>query len=739
MTRKEFNLELKTVVSYLWRNRSLVGPSRVHLLSLFDPGVSLPARYYTEDIDKDVVELVELTDYSGKSYNKKFRTACTKYTADQLYVVDLLIDQYFLSYSILENYGYSAEFCKRTMRTWLSKVSRWHIDFQELGVVCKRFGELVLAPLADTEDSLPARGLSRSVLNAEMRKVSPDLHWFFHPFNGMYENWVKTGSDRAFKNLYQAAEYILRGKIKTLDRYSEQHQDYLKFENEIKLSPPDDEMLSGFRKIAEIVFPEKEEAYVRTKLSPVHGAGAVSTWPRITLETKYSMINIPRRVLKVLPELIDYQPVRLPGYSGIKPDYSEIVNVPKNLLKDRLISKEEVTTQWVQHAVSNAITDWMHHKSEFLRNRINLHHAELNGELAALGSIDGHYATVDLSSASDSVTMFHIRQFPRWYKRMLCAVRCPKTKYGPDIIKLTKFAPMGASTCFPVECQVFAICAYMAVALAHGFNPQYINTQVLRHLSKFSHFRIYGDDIVIEARYVPALYRVLELLKFKVNVRKSYTQPKVNNFRESCGYEYLNGVDVSPIRTARQRVFWHNRLLSSDQLDAVIEYRNTVFMADLGLLLRLWDRRIRMTKVKVQLQKTFGWLCLAELLPRYTIDEIEGKRGLLTKSSPTNYQLRKHGLPPFEQTDLQYPVYWGITVETLPDRLREKNELVRLLKDGFVPLESDYIRWFDYWIHRTESGLPRKDKVETLEHFSDHTPSFLGARRSKLSVGMCYL
>lgn len=97
---------------------------------------------------------------------------------------------------------------------------------------------------------------------------------------------------------------------------------------------------------------------------------------------------------------------------------------------------------------------------------------------------------------------------------------------------------MGSALCFPIECLVFAsVCEY--VKRKNGLH------------GVFSEYHVYGDDIVFPSAHVREVMQYLEELGFTVNNSKSFVVPRPRNFRESCGGEYIDGIDVTPLRIPR--------------------------------------------------------------------------------------------------------------------------------------------------------------------------------------------
>jgi hypothetical protein len=102
-----------------------------------------------------------------------------------------------------------------------------------------------------------------------------------------------------------------------------------------------------------------------------------------------------------------------------------------------------------------------------------------------------------------------------------------------------KFAPMGSRTCFPVETIIFAAICESEIRRITG-KP-----------ARSTDYQIYGDDIVVRTEYYTAIIKRLTELGFIPNLGKSFGNSEGHFFRESCGGEYYDGVDVTPVRIPR--------------------------------------------------------------------------------------------------------------------------------------------------------------------------------------------
>lgn len=220
---------------------------------------------------------------------------------------------------------------------------------------------------------------------------------------------------------------------------------------------------------------------------------------------------------------------------------STLVVVPKSLKTKRTISTEPSTLIFFQEGAKDEVVNYIH-RHPFLGRHINFELQELNGELALVGSDHGEVATVDLSSASDRVTQTLVKSVFRGtpFYSALVSLRSHSVKLPSGrVLRLEKYAPMGSALCFPVQTLIFsAIVEYT----------------VRRTRTKWGEncpvWRVYGDDIIVEEPCYWDLIHNLKACGFKVNTAKSYSMPY--RFRESCGYEGYDGVEVSPMRISRR-------------------------------------------------------------------------------------------------------------------------------------------------------------------------------------------
>jgi hypothetical protein len=243
------------------------------------------------------------------------------------------------------------------------------------------------------------------------------------------------------------------------------------------------------------------------------------------------------------------------GYSPLKVKYTStnrVEFVPKNCKTDRTIACEPEGNVPLQLAFDE------YAKLRLKKRGINLSLQSKNQELARLASIDGLMATVDIKNASGTLAFNVVALlFPQEWFDYLCDIRSPHyTLNGSAPRKYAMFSSMGNGATFAVETLVFAACCF-AVQGNRNFN-------------------VYGDDIVAETASYGNLVKLLQHLGFKVNHEKSYSS---GPFRESCGYDWYEGVNITPFYVRE----WRDR-------GPILCHNINGIMAISNVYGRVWDR-----------------------------------------------------------------------------------------------------------------------------------------------------
>jgi len=269
---------------------------------------------------------------------------------------------------------------------------------------------------------------------------------------------------------------------------------------------------------------------------PRHGPGVVSTGER--LSQKYLWKNVSHRITEVYPydayfcASIGHVCDTYDSFDTVtNTDHSaKVILVPKDSRGPRLISCEPVDFQWIQQGLRQAIYRLVEH-DELTKHNVFFTDQGPNQRGALLGSSHGRYATLDLKEASDRVSLDLVHLlFPGHLHRFLDASRSVSTEL-PNGEKLTlkKYAPMGSALCFPI--MALTIWAILTAAAPDADTRESI--------------LVYGDDVIVPTAYAESAMAILEAFWLKINRAKSCTQ---GLFRESCGVDAFQGVNVTPVR-----------------------------------------------------------------------------------------------------------------------------------------------------------------------------------------------
>jgi hypothetical protein len=252
-------------------------------------------------------------------------------------------------------------------------------------------------------------------------------------------------------------------------------------------------------------------------------------------------------------------------------------SVPKDTLKRRSIAIEPTLNLFLQLGVGEFLKGRLSKQGLLLRPSGRsgvipyLQKSDAISESQLLhrrwareASISGDYATLDLSSASDTICLEFVRLVlpPAWFQ-FLSDIRSPTTTVDGKIFLLEKFSSMGNGFTFELETLLFwAVCEACGELIGSGGASS-----------------CYGDDIIVPESWVPTVLAALRLFGFKVNLNKSFV---IGPFRESCGGDYFNGIDVRPVQikvtptSPPEWVTLHNLLVRINDFWPIPRALNTV-------------------------------------------------------------------------------------------------------------------------------------------------------------------
>lgn len=282
------------------------------------------------------------------------------------------------------------------------------------------------------------------------------------------------------------------------------------------------------RKISDVLGHCPSLAEIRLRFGP----GATTATPKknacpvVKLEAGLTCsTNFP---LSLLEEVVagDFNPaVRNHGDEvSVGIHRSRVSFVPKNAKIDRAICVEPSLNSMIQ----NGIGDWV--ATRLRRVGIDIRDQSANQRAALYGSISGVSATLDLSSASDTVAKGLVEHLlsDEWY-RLIFDVSTREGVVNGMVTVFEKISSMGNGVTFPLETLIFWA---LAQSVKDIVCPHH-RTRVL----------VYGDDIIVPVDCVPGMKLVFRSLGFSLNPSKSFWE---GSFRESCGCDYVLGENVRP-------------------------------------------------------------------------------------------------------------------------------------------------------------------------------------------------
>jgi hypothetical protein len=263
---------------------------------------------------------------------------------------------------------------------------------------------------------------------------------------------------------------------------------------------------------------------------------------------------------------------------------SKLSFVPKSRQISRTICSEPSLNMFFQLGIGALI-------EKRLKERYSIDlscQPDMNRLLAMNGSVTGSFVTIDLESASDSISMSMLRRFlPRQILSWLELTRSPSVLIDGSVHQLNMVSTMGNGFTFPLQTAIFSC----IVATAHKFRglalrrnrPAEQRGAVLLHPGNFG---VFGDDIICSPQAAGDVLRLLELLGFRVNSNKTFVE---GPFRESCGTDFFRGVNIRGvyIKSLTEK---HDRYVAFNRLVQWSAFHRIPLPKTLNLLFRSVDR-----------------------------------------------------------------------------------------------------------------------------------------------------
>lgn len=217
------------------------------------------------------------------------------------------------------------------------------------------------------------------------------------------------------------------------------------------------------------------------------------------------------------------------------PSVAELLFVPKDSRGPRVIIREPYSRLRYQLAFNSFLAKGL---EKATRNRVNFQDQQVNRRLAESSSSAGDYATLDLKEASDRVSytiMKHIfRNSPGLLHFLLRRTTHVVLPNG-NLHYMRKLSGMGSGYTFPSMSLLIYLTVVRTISTRTGIPYKEVSRDVY----------VYGDDLIVRGRFVASAADALQRVGLMLNTEKSYYRGR---FRESCGGDYYDGQDVTPIR-----------------------------------------------------------------------------------------------------------------------------------------------------------------------------------------------
>lgn len=228
-----------------------------------------------------------------------------------------------------------------------------------------------------------------------------------------------------------------------------------------------------------------------------------------------------------------------------------VVSVPKTMKTSRIICVEPTAMQYAQQLTAARLVKSLHRAG--LYRHLNFNDQRPNQEAAYQGSLDGRVATVDLSEASDRVSVKLVslvfRHSPRLLRHLFGCRTTRAMMQDGTLIHLRKYASMGSALTFPVEALCFLMICIAAVCDQRKVFDRNGRPKSLRAFENArKDILVFGDDLIIPSDCIIKVSTYLSTFGLKVNSKKTFFQ---GGFRESCGHDYFSGVFVTPVYLRR--------------------------------------------------------------------------------------------------------------------------------------------------------------------------------------------
>lgn len=212
---------------------------------------------------------------------------------------------------------------------------------------------------------------------------------------------------------------------------------------------------------------------------------------------------------------------------------SNLFTVPKDSDIERVAFTEPTLNMWGQLGYGEMIKGLLgkYHDIDITKQ------PEVNSWFACSGSLNQQYGTIDLQSASDTISLRLCEYLlPERMNSDLLFLRSDFAKLPQGgWLKLNMVSTMGNGFTFPLQTWIFANLV-LATYKELGIKPKNVYNK--------REYGVYGDDIICRTEAYASVSTVLSACGFSVNDKKSFNE---GFFRESCGKDFFKGTNVRAV------------------------------------------------------------------------------------------------------------------------------------------------------------------------------------------------
>lgn len=313
---------------------------------------------------------------------------------------------------------------------------------------------------------------------------------------------------------------------------------------------------------------------------------------------------------------------------------SEWASVSKTALTDRPIEIPIIIDSMIQMSLGSLV------RAKLKRFGLDLdHQASKNGLLAEFGSLTGKLATIDLESASDTIS-YELVKFllPRGWFNLLNSCRSRAVMLDNEhTYHLQKFSAMGNGYTFELESLIFLV----ITLVASGYlEPRKLPLCI----------GVFGDDICCPSDSASDVIHWLTECGFSINADKTFTH---GPFRESCGQDFYLGAPVRPF-------FIKKELKDVTQLFTVVNGLRRVSVRSLnyyGSDVRYRDVWLQLVSLIPEKYRIFGHSELGDTV--IWASKSDNVTGYWPFYSASCWSYRKDRIIKAEQRTINYPAYRG--------------------------------------------------------------------------------